>query len=191
MQVRRSAFLGLSAISGIAMFAATAGAAQDLGVRHRIDVIVSAEPDSSLLNKFAGARGSLSFTVRLSANSRETRYFGMLDRSFSDIVVSNSGLTPLVKQTTIWEEATCHQRRGLPKATVTRLEASFGQEGGRTEIQAATRHIGRPIPADELTPGLKLDAGQDDFGSFLAYRAQTRISRLNVDLKLYAIDCFP
>lgn len=163
-------------------------AAQEMGVKHRIDAIVTAEAEAPLL-KQAGVRGALSFAVRLSANSREARYFGNLKPEFSDIVVPQSASTPLVKQTKIWEELTCHQRRGLPKVTVTRLDARFGEADRLVEIAAFNRHIGLPVPADELTPGIKLDAGRDDNGSFYAFRAQTRISRLNVDLKLYAIDC--
>jgi hypothetical protein len=164
--------------------------AQQLGVRHRIDVVVSAEADSPVFRRQRGAKGELSFTVRLSANSRESRFFGMLHPSFPDIVVPDGADKPLVRQTKLWEEEVCHQRRGLPKVTVTKLEGYFGKEEGRMEISAINRHIGLLVPPDELTPGIKLGQGSDDLGVFYAFRAQTRNSRLNVDLKIYPFDCF-
>ncbi|WFU39462.1 hypothetical protein QA640_34650 [Bradyrhizobium sp. CB82] len=168
----------------------TASAQTSLGVRHRIDVIVSAEPNAPILEHLPGAKGSLSFTVRLSANSKESRFFGMLRPSFSDIVAPDTAGQPLVKQTKIWEEETCHQRRGLPKVTVTQLTASFGEGRDKVEISAINRHIGLLVPPDELNPGIKLEPASDDGGPFFAFRAQTRNSRLNVDLKIYPIDCF-
>ncbi|MDA9498236.1 hypothetical protein [Bradyrhizobium sp. CCBAU 11357] len=166
------------------------GAAAEMGVRHRIDVMVSAEPDAPVLRR-KGARGELSFTVRLSANSKESKFFGMLRPSFPDILVPDGPGKPLVQQSKLWEEDVCHQRRGLPKVTVTQLGGHFAQGEGRIEISAINRHIGLLVPPDELTPGIKLDQGSDSLGLFYAFRAQSRNSRLNVDLKIYPIDCFP
>jgi hypothetical protein len=160
-----------------------------LGVRHRIDAAVSAEPGAPLLAHLSGAKGTLSFIVRLSANSREARYFGMLRPVFSDIVVPENASTPLVKESKIWEEQTCHQRRGLPKVTVTQLNASFGDDDRRIEVSAINRHIGLPMPPDELIPGIKLGEGSDGGEPVYAFRAQSRNSRLNVDLKIYSINC--
>lgn len=165
------------------------GAAGELGVRHRIDVMVSAEPDAPILSRLRGAKGELSFTVRLSANSKESKFFGMLRPSFPDIVIPNGAGKPLVQQTKLWEEDVCHQRRGLPKVTVTQLGGHFAEGEGRIEISAINRHIGVLVPPDELIPGIKLDPGSDHLGLFYAFRAQTRNSRLNVDLKIYPIDC--
>lgn len=166
------------------------GAAGELGVRHRIDVMVSAEPDAPILSRLRGAKGELSFTIRLSANSKESKFFGMLRPSFPDIVVPDGAGKPLVQQTKLWDEEVCHQRRGLPKVTVTQLGGHFAEGERRIEISAVNRHIGVLVPPDELTPGIKLDPGSDSFGVFYAFRAQTRNSRLNVDLKIYPIDCF-
>jgi hypothetical protein len=161
-----------------------------VGVRHRIDVVISAEPNAPLVERLRGAKGRLSFTVRLSANSQEARFFGMLSPSFSDIVIPQNANTPLIAQTKIWEEESCHQRRGLPKVTVTEIKANFGDDDNGIEVSSINRHIGLRVPADELTPGIKLGQGSDEGGSFYAVRAQTRDSRLNVDLKIYPIDCF-
>lgn len=175
---------------GLAPVGKAFGAAGELGVRHRIDVMVSAEPDAPILSRLRGAKGELSFTVRLSANSKESKFFGMLRPSFPDIVIPDDSGKPLLQQTKLWEEDVCHQRRGLPKVTVTRLSGHFAEGEGRIEISAINRHIGVLVPPDELTPGIKLEPGRDSFGLFYAFRAQTRNSRLNVDLKIYPIDCF-
>lgn len=183
--------LALVAVAfGLAPVGNAIGATGELGVRHRIDVMVSTEPDAPIVSRLKGAKGELSFTIRLSANSKESKFFGMLRPSFPDIVVPDGAGKPLVQQTKLWEEEVCHQRRGLPKVTVTQLGGHFAEGEGRIEISAINRHIGVLVPPDELTPGIKLDPGSDSFGVFYAFRAQTRNSRLNVDLKIYPIDCF-
>lgn len=191
MRFRRQTFWQLLAlaIAGLALLDEASGAAGELGVRHRIDVVVSAEPDAPIFRRLKGAKGELSFTVRLSANSKESRFFGMLRPSFPDVVVTDAADKPLAQQTKLWEEEVCHQRRGLPKVTVTQLSGYFGEGEGRIEISAINRHIGVLVPPDELTPGIKLDPGRDNLGLFYAFRAQTRNSRLNVDVKIYPIDC--
>lgn len=162
--------------------------ADAFGIRHRIDMTVSAEPDSPLIKRGHQVRGWLSIIVRLSANSRESRFFGVLDREFSDVLITEKA-EPLVSQTKIWEEDICHQRRGIPKVTVVGVKGRFEQENEKIEIGSANRRIGIRVPADELTPGIKLLSDADDLGSFYAFRAQTRLSRLNVDLKIYAFGC--
>ena len=176
--------------AGLAPCGKAFAAAGELGIRHRIDVVVSAEPDAPIFQHLKGATGQLSFTVRLSANSKESKFFGMLHPTFPDIIVPDGSGKPLVQQTKLWEEAACHQRRGLPKVTVTQLSGHFGEGEARIEVSAIVRHIGLLVPPDELTPGIKLDQGSDDLGLFYAFRAQTRNSRLNVDLKIYPMDCF-
>ena len=185
-----SCLLALVPVIGLVPFGKAFGAPGELGVRHRIDVVVSAEPDAPILQRLKGAKGELTFTVRLSANSRESKFFGMLHPSFPDITLPEGSGKPLVQQTKLWEEEVCHQRRGLPKVTVTQLSGHLGEGEERFEISAINRHIGLLVPPDELTPGIKLEQGSDDLGVFYAFRAQTRNSRLNVDLKIYPIDCF-
>lgn len=192
MRSRRQAFWCFPALvlAGPVLFGKAAGQTQQLGVRHRIDVVVSAEPDAPILQRLRGGKGELSFTVRLSANSKESKFFGMLRPSFPGIIVPDRADKPLVAQTKLWEEEVCHQRRGLPKVTVTQLSGHFGEGEGRIELSGINRHIGLLVPPDELTPGIKLDQGSDSLGLFYGFRAQTRNSRLNVDLKIYPIDCF-
>lgn len=149
---------------------------------------VTVEPDSPLIRQGRQVQGSLSVFVRLSANSQESRFFGVLDRKFSDLLITDKA-EPLVAQTKIWEEDICHQRRGIPKVTVIGVKGGFGQGNEQIEIGSANRRIGLRVPADELMPGIKLPSDADDLGSYYAFRAQTRFSRLNVDLKIYAFGC--
>ena len=158
------------------------------GVKHRIDATVSIETGSSLIRPSREAKGVLTLFVRVSANSREARYFGILSPSFSDIVLSEKSPI-LVRQTKIWEEGVCHQRRGLPKVTVVQVKGTFEADHERVEVLAAVRRIGLHVPPDELTPGIKLPDGADSVGRYYGLRARTRDSRLNVDLKVYEIDC--
>src|SRR3954471_1491031 len=111
MRFGRRAFWFLMAlvITEPALLRKAAGQAQQLGVRHRIDVVVSAEPDAPILQHLRGAKGELSFTVRLSANSKESKFCAMLHPSFPDIVVPERSDKPLVQQAKLWEEEVCHQ----------------------------------------------------------------------------------
>jgi hypothetical protein len=158
------------------------------GIRHRIDATVGIEPTSSLIRPSRELKGILTLFVRISANSRESRYFGVLSPRFSDIVVSEKSPV-LLPQTTIWEEDICHQRRGLPKVTVTRVEATFGAAADSLNVTASVRKIGLHVPSDELTPGIKLPEGTDAIGRYYGIRARTRDSRIDVDLKIYEFDC--
>ncbi|MDB5653462.1 MAG: hypothetical protein JWQ94_1075 [Tardiphaga sp.] len=160
----------------------------ELGIRHRIDATVALEPGSYLIKPSRALKGTLTFFVRVSANSRESRYFGVLSPSFSDISISEKSPV-LVPQTRIWEEDICHQRRGLPKLTVVQVRGAFEAGSDRVEVLSAVRKIGLHVPPDELTPGIKLPDGVDAIGRYYALRAHTRDSLLNVDLKLYEFAC--
>jgi len=174
-----------------AFFEKACGQARQPGIRHRIDVVISAEPDAPLFQRLrGGVTGELSIAVRLSANSKESLFYGELHPAFPAVVVPDGPGKLLVQQIRIWEEGLCHQRRGLPKVTVTQVRGHFGEGESRLEISSVSRHIGLLVPSDELIPGAKLDQGRDDLGEFYSSRAQTRKSRLNVDLKIYLIDCF-
>jgi hypothetical protein len=162
--------------------------AGEIGVRHRIDATVRIDPASPLTAGPEAAKGWLSFSVRLSANSRETRYFGTLTPGFADLTVSPAS-DRLVAQTKIWEEMACHQKRGIPKVTVTLVEGAFEKDAKKVAIFSAVRQIGRPVPSDELTPGIKLPAGADEVGAYYAFRAKSRETGFNIDLKIYSFDC--
>jgi len=172
------------------MIAGAAYAAPELGVRHRLDVAVSAQSGAPLLKESVGAKGSINLTIRLSANSQESRHFGILKPVFSDVMIPDAPGTALVRPETIWEERICHQRRGFPKATVVGLGARF--EGGNkpVELAAGFRTIGRPVPSDEIMPAIRIVSDRDRVGPFFVFRSVSKASRLNIDLTLYTIDCF-
>ncbi len=128
-----------------------------LGVRHRIDVVVSTEPNAPILEHLRGARGALSFTVRLSANSRESRFYGMLHPTFADIVVPDKAGEPLVRQTKIWEEEISPPTPRLAEGHghPTRGKLRRGRRQNRDfRDQPPYRAL---VPPDELRPGSSLN----------------------------------
>jgi hypothetical protein len=161
--------------------------AEPSGVRHRIDAMVSVETGSSLFSRLE-AKGFLTIHVRILANSRELRFFGTLTPTFSNVAIPQKPAV-LVAQTKIWEEDICHQRRGLPKVTVTRLIGKFGQDKDVVDVVSTVRTRGQRIPPDELTPGINRPSGTDDIGQYYEFRAHTRDSRLSVDLRIYSFEC--
>jgi hypothetical protein len=161
---------------------------QETGVQHRIDASVTIDPEAPLLSDMPGAVGGIAFTVRLSANSKESRFFALLSPAFSGLRLAADKLD-LVDQTKIWEEGVCHQRRGLPKVTVTSVTGGFEGNGRKREVKSDLRRVGVRISDDDLTAGIKLPPGSDAVGSFYAVRAQSKLTKLNVDLKIYAFPC--
>jgi hypothetical protein len=187
---RSARFVGFAvAVTVIAtLVAAPRAIAETTGVRHRIDAQISIDPASALIRPGREWRGTINPSIRVSANSRESRFYGIVAPVFTDVRLS-SQVSVLVPQTTVWEETTCHQRRGMPKVTVVELRGAFEDAAERLDILSIVRRIGRHVPLDELTPGIKLADGRDEIGVFYALRAQTRDSRINVDLKIYVFDC--
>jgi hypothetical protein len=187
---RSARFVGLAiAVTAIAtLVAAPRAIAETTGVRHRIDAQISIDPASALIRPGREWRGTINPSIRVSANSRESRFYGIVAPVFTDVRLS-SQVSVLVPQTKVWEETSCHQRRGMPKVTVVELRGAFEDAAERLDILSIVRRIGRHVPLDELTPGIKLADGRDEIGVFYALRAQTRDSRINVDLKIYVFDC--
>jgi hypothetical protein len=187
---RSARFVGLAiAVTAIAtLVAAPRAIAETSGVRHRIDAQISIDPASALIRPGREWRGTINPSIRVSANSRESRFYGIVAPVFADVRLS-SQVSVLVPQTKVWEETSCHQRRGMPKVTVVELRGAFEDAAERLDILSIVRRIGRHVPLDELTPGIKLADGRDEIGVFYALRAQTRDSRINVDLKIYVFDC--
>lgn len=159
-----------------------AGAAD--GIRHRIDLKITKGPESPLNSDHL--RGEIKTTIRLVANSRETRFNGMLSSSFVSLNASPSQAV-LIEQTKVWEEAICHQNRGYPKTTLVRLEGTF--QPGETKLFAAKRLTGKPIPDDELSVEAGMSTGKDELGPHVTFRSTTRRSKLIVDMRIYPIKC--
>ncbi len=127
---------------------------------------------------------SLTVKIRISAHATESQYFGEVSKTFANFRRNEGSGEEL-----FWEDARCHQRRGLPKTTVTAIDGSIAGDTGKVSVSARPRHIGLHLPSDEISAGARLPDGSDKNGRFIAYRSQTRQSRLLVDVKVYVIDC--
>jgi hypothetical protein len=153
------------------------------GIRFRLVASIKADPKYAKQN-YDGAIGSLAAMVRISAHATESQFFGVAFDKASDFSVVNGSAEQM-----IWEETKCHQRRGLPKETVMSMDGSIATDKAKTNIHARVRHIGLPLPSDEITQGRRLPAGVDNTGPFIAYRSQTVMSHLFVDVKIYTFNC--
>jgi hypothetical protein len=120
--------------------------------------------------------------VRISNHARETQYFG-------DVPVGAPRLDSgeEASEQKIWEDERCHQRRGLPKASVISVTGAY--ERGQSRLEASLRHIGLKLPADEIVPGQSLIAGRDGAGRFFAAETRTSRSHVTIRLKIYLTDC--
>jgi len=123
--------------------------------------------------------------IRISDHAQESQFFGTVPASFAEFKADEGGT-----EQRVWEDGRCHQKRGLPKLSVAEIRGSIikGPEES-IAILARPRHIGLPVPADEVMAGKRLPGGWDDVGLFMATRSQTTQSHLFVDLKLYILRC--
>jgi hypothetical protein len=184
-----AAVLGCGILMGTA--AAQVGPADRSGVKHIITAAVSvasAQP-SGQIGAQTGRQAEqritgLRVTVRISDHAQETQFFGEVPVSLPDFAVSEGA-----PDRKVWEDAKCHQRRGLPKASVAAIEGTL--EGGQSPlaISARPRHIGMRVPADEVRQALPLPEGRDELGRFFAFRTETMQSHVAVVLKIHMADC--
>ena len=158
---------------------------QKSGIRFQINASIMADPTSSYA-KQAESRNTatLDVKIRISAHATESQFFGEITKTFEDFR-PNEGSVDLP----FWHDAKCHQRRGLPKTTVTAIDGSIATTNGNVKISARPRHLGMLLPSDEISAGTRLPDGADENGNFIASRSQTKLSRLFVDVKVYVIDC--
>lgn len=155
------------------------------GVRFQLTTSIKADPTSQYaLQNYDHGQASLAIKIRISAHARESRFFGEVTARVSDFSPINGA-----PEQVIWQDARCHQRRGLPKATVTAIDGSITREKVQIRVHARPRQMGLLLPLDEITPGTRLADGADQKGSFIAYRSQSKLSHLFVDVKIYAFDC--
>jgi hypothetical protein len=152
------------------------GGADQLGVRHFITATLSRTAAPS--DRISG----LLVVVRISNHARETQFFG-------EIPVGVATLDPAEEapEQKIWEDERCHQRRGLPKASVISVRGTYERDQSRLDAQL--RHIGLKLPADEIMPGQSLNAGRDSAGRFFAAQTRTLRSGVTILLKIYVTDC--
>lgn len=158
---------------------------QESGIRFQIKVSVKAVPSFPKGKRDDDrSRASLDVKLRISAHATESNYFGVVTESFSDFRVTEGSDERL-----FWQDARCHQRRGLPKAIVTAIDGSIRTENGQVEVAARPRYLGKLLPSDEISAGTRLPGGIDKDGPFIAFNSQTNKSHLAVDVKVYTIDC--
>jgi hypothetical protein len=185
LRIGRAAMLPAASLwcSGIFIGAAAAqsSGADRLGVRNFITATVSRVAGAG--NGDADQRISdLLTVVRISNHARETQFYG-------DVPVPVATLDPLEQapEQKIWEDGRCHQRRGLPKASVISVSGTY--ERDQSHLEAVLRHIGLKLPADEIMPGQSLIAGRDSAGRYSSSQTRTSRSHVAILLKMYVIDC--
>lgn len=151
------------------------------GTRFEVRASVGADRSSSYATQvYADAKASLNVNFRISAHAQQEQYFGTVTGKFTDIDLSARQAKKL-----IWREARCHQRRGLPKITVTSIDGSIALNDRQIEVHAKERRLGMLLPPDEITPGIRLKR----MDSSLAYESRTSLSHLFVDVEIDAFDC--
>lgn len=129
-------------------------------------------------------RASLAVKLRISAHAVGSNFFGEIAEVYSGFHLNDGSGDKL-----FWQDAVCHQRRGFPKITVVAVDGSIGTGSGSLAIKARPRHIGLPLPDDEIGPGRRLPAIVGQGQTVIVYRSLTRSSHLEVDVKTVAIDC--
>ena len=99
---------------------------------------------------------------------------------------TNADLLPSAPEKTIWQAGKCHRDRGWPKVTVVGIEGAVSEGDARIQISAVPRHIGKLIPGDEIVVTKPLPRNLPNEWTL---RAQTKVSRLVLDLRLTAVRC--
>jgi len=157
------------------------------GVRHILYLAIkSGDPDLRFVQQNTGEPGAATLTVkiRISDHSQETSFSGDVPATVSDFdPIKGSG------EQEVWKDAECHHERGFPKMTVISVDGQKGNGKQKLAISARHRRLGLLLPKDEVMAARRLASGTDDRGSFVATRAETKQSRLLVDLRLYFVPC--
>lgn len=157
---------------------------QHSGIRFEIRASVRANPVAPEARKtYDRASASLTLKLRISAHASESSFYGVASREFSTFPVVDGS-----PELGIWQESRCHQRRGLPKATVVAIDGVIARDDLQTRIEARPRQLGRLLPADEMGQGIQLPVSERR-GAVMAYRSRSRLSQLLVDVRIYAFDC--
>ncbi len=129
-------------------------------------------------------KATLRVVVRLSDHSQETSFFGDVPAS-----VANFDLTKGSPEQQIWQDESCHHERGFPRMLVIAVDGVIAHGSDKQAIEARPRHIGLPIPWDEIMMASALQFSADDRGRFIETRTQTKESHLSVVLKMYILSC--
>lgn len=199
IEARRSMWRNLSSVGLIAVGVAIGSPAQAQnalpsgrpidfqkdGIRFEIKASIKAMPGSPHVKSDDDKnKASLEVKLRISAHATESRFFGVNAATFSDFKLAEGS-----EEKVFLRESRCHQRRGLPKVTVTAIDGSIQTDKGRVDVAARPRQLGRVLPSDEISAGARQPSGADKNGPFVGYASQTSASRLSVNVKIYTIDC--
>jgi hypothetical protein len=156
------------------------------GVEHVLYLSVKPDPSSPLLTQAnrQEAIANLTVTLRISAHSQETNFFGLVPAT-----ISKFNLVEGSKEQAVWRDGKCHHERGFPKISVTSIDGlvTIGQQ--KYPVNARWRVIGLFLPGDEITTSRRIGNSADKIGSYIGTRTETKQSRLFVDLKLYVLQC--
>jgi hypothetical protein len=114
------------------------------GTRFEIAASIKADPASPYVKQvYGGSSASLTVKVRISAHATEADFFGEVSERFSDFALNDGA-----PERRIWREDKCHQRRGLPKMTVTAIDGTITTEKGAMQVEARPRTLGLRLPQD-------------------------------------------
>jgi len=188
-------------------FAAAQGTANDtrsavLGVKHVLYLYIKSDdpddPDLQTADRTGtqnlqaskdqaskeAPKATLRVVVRLSDHSQETSFFGDVPAS-----VANFDLAKGSSEQQIWQDERCHHERGFPRMLVMTVDGTIARGADKQAVEARRRHIGLPIPWDEILMASALRFSADDRGPFIETHTQTKESRLSVVLKMYMLPC--
>jgi hypothetical protein len=159
------------------------------GVKHVITAAVSMAPARTFGQTQTGKEAEQRITglrvaVRISDHAQETQFFGDVPVNWPDFSVPEGA-----PDRKVWEDAKCHQQRGLPKATVAAIEGTMDSGQSQLAISARPRHIGMRVPTDEVRQAQPLPPGRDEIGRYFAFRTETAQSHVVVVLKIHMADC--
>lgn len=117
-----------------------------VGVRSQLAASVKADPASEYaMQNYDHGNASLAVKIRISVHARESQFFG-------EVTARVSYFSPIdgVPEQVIWQDARCHQRRGLPKETVTSIDGLITSENVQIRVQARARYLSLRLPLDEI-----------------------------------------
>jgi hypothetical protein len=164
------------------------------GVRHIVYLTVkSDDPD---LQKADGAAGqedeaaketpkaTLKLTLRISDHAQETSFFG-------DVPITAANFDPVKgsPEQEVWQDERCHHERGFPRVLLMAVDGLIAHGSDKQLVEARPRHIGLPVPWDEIMMASSLQFSADDRGPFIETGTQTKESHLSVVLKIYMLPC--
>lgn len=183
MQALRLLLCALVGWSFVAHSAAAQSSFPDrFGVRHVISARVA--PFGPAATDRELGVSDLEITVRISDHAREAQFFGEVMVAWPEFVASMG-----TGEQDVWTDPQCHQRRGLPKATIVAIDGMVETARSRFPVSARPRRIGLKLPEDEIRQAQPRPGGRDETGSYLAFRTETAQSHVPVLVKIHVIDC--